>query len=49
MSRRLQVALWIVVLVTAYAAVAGIRYAFAHPELTDTQRVLRIGDALRWR
>lgn len=32
-----------------YAVIACTRYAFAHPELTDTQRVLHFLDALLWR
>lgn len=32
-----------------YVVVACVRYAFAHPELTDTQRILNFVDALLWR
>lgn len=32
-----------------YLAVASIAFAFRHPELTETQRFLRMVDALAWR
>lgn len=32
-----------------YLAVAMMAFAFRHPHLTDTERLLRIADALLWR
>lgn len=42
-------ALVLVMAACLYILSATITYAFRHPELTDTQRLLRIGDALLWR
>jgi len=48
-SKRSKVLFGVYFLVFAYIAVAGVRYAFAHPELTDTQRILNFVDVLLWR
>jgi hypothetical protein len=40
---------WLAVAVVAYMLVSLAAFGFRHPELTDTQRLLRIWDALRWK
>lgn len=32
-----------------YVLIAELRFALRHPELTDTQRFLRMWDVLRWK
>lgn len=41
--------LWAINIVAIYVGVSIIAFALRHPELTDTQRLLRILDALLWR
>jgi hypothetical protein len=40
------VAFWLVVL---FVIISEVAYAFRHPELTDTQRLLNFVDVLFWR
>lgn len=38
-----------IAIVGTYLWIAGIAYEFRHPDLTDTQRILRIWEAVTWR
>lgn len=37
------------ILLSSYVVVAMTAYALRHPELTDTQRLLRFWDAVTWK
>jgi hypothetical protein len=39
----------VLVLATAYLAVSHLAFALRHPDLTETERFLRTGDALLWK
>jgi len=39
----------VVFIVSLYAGVSTFRYQFAHPEQTDTQRLLNFTNALLWK
>ena len=39
----------VVLILVIYLFAAQITYRFKHPELTDTQRILHLGDALLWK
>jgi hypothetical protein len=48
-SRARRIAIAALLCALAYVAVASIAFAFRHPELTETQRLIRTADALAWR
>lgn len=39
----------IIIVICLYVAVSGLVYRFRHPEMTETQLALHIGDWLTWR
>jgi len=39
----------IAIAIALYISVSGIRYRFAHPEKTETQCILEMGDVLTWK
>lgn len=49
MKRRWRIATWLAVFVAAYVSTASIVFAFRHPDMTDTQRLLCLWDAMCWR
>ena len=40
------IALYVLII---YFMVSGVRYRFAHPEMTQTQCLLNIGDVFKWK
>lgn len=48
MTRFRRVCLWCLAVVALYAMVSSAVYRFRHPEMTETQLFLHLGDAMRW-
>lgn len=38
----------LLIAIVAYVSISSLVYALRHPELTDTQRLIRIVEALTW-
>ena len=49
MTSRFNDLVMLLAVVCLYVGVSSVAFALRHPELTDTQRILRIWDALLWR